>query len=143
MRFRKMMNDESGQILRRLVVYGVVCALVILIIVELGPLIWDRFDVSQTSDEVASAAANSYSSNHDLGQAVNDATTKLRLSGLTPEEIGQCQILFLPTDASAAQKLSVRVTVVEYAHSYLLEKIGFLKKLAKISSTYESGFATH
>ena len=139
MRFKKLLNDESGQILRRAVIYGVVFAIFILLIIELGPLAWDRFSVSQTAEEVASAAANFYSASHDMKQTIEDATTKLRLSGLTDEEISQCQVFFLPADSPA--KLSVRVTVVEYANSYLLRKIGFLKKLSRISSTHESGLS--
>jgi hypothetical protein len=139
LRFEKLLNDETGQILRRVVVYGVVFAIFIALIVELGPLVWDRFSVSQTSDEVASAAANSYYASHDAHQAVVDATTKLKLSGLTDEEIAQCQIYFLPADSPT--KLSVRVTVVEYANSWLLQKVGFLKKWARISSTHESGLS--
>lgn len=137
MRLKRLLDDESGQILSRVVIYGVIFAIVIALIVELGPLAWDRFSVSQTSDEVASAAANSYYASHDAHQAIVDATTKLKLSGLTDEEISQCQIYFLPADSPT--KLSVRVTVVEYANSWLLQKIGFLKKLSKISSTHESG----
>jgi hypothetical protein len=79
LRFEKLLNDETGQILRRVVVYGVVFAIFIALIVELGPLVWDRFSVSQTSDEVASAAANSYYASHDAHQAVVDATTKIKL----------------------------------------------------------------
>ena len=139
MRFKKLLNDESGQILNRVIIYGVVFAIFILLIIELGPLAWNRFSVSQTADEVASAAANSYSASHDMKQAIEDATTKLKLSGLTDEEIGQCQIYFLPADSPT--KLSIRVTVVEYANSWLLQKVGFLKKLARISSTHESGLS--
>ena len=139
MRLRRLLDDESGQILRRVVLYGVVFALIILIIVEFGPLLWDRFSVSQMSDDMANAAANSYNLSHDQVQAVTDVTTKLKLSGLSDEEVQQCQVFFLPSDAPT--KLSVKVTVVEYANSYILLKIGFFKKLAKITSTHEVGLS--
>jgi Flp pilus assembly protein TadG len=139
LRLRRLLDDESGQILRRVVLYGVVFALIILIIVEFGPLLWDRFSVSQMSDDMANAAANSYNLSHDQVQAVTDVTTKLKLSGLSDEEVQQCQVFFLPSDAPT--KLSVKVTVVEYANSYILLKIGFLKKLAKITSTHEVGLS--
>ena len=139
MRLRRLLDDESGQILRRVILYGVVFALIILIIVEFGPLLWDRFSVSQMSDDMANAAANSYNLSHDQVQAVTDVTTKLKLSGLSDEEVQQCQVFFLPSDAPT--KLSVKVTVVEYANSYILLKIGFLKKLAKITSTHEVGLS--
>ena len=139
MRLRRLLDDESGQILRRVILYGVVFALIILIIVELGPLLWDRFSVSQMADDMANAAANTYNLSHDQKQAVEDVTTKLKLSGLSDEEIAQCQIFFLPDNA--ATKMSVRVTVVEYANSYVLRKIGFLKKLAKITSSHEVGLS--
>ncbi len=139
MRLRRLLDDESGQILRRVILYGVVFALIILIIVEFGPLLWDRFSVSQMSDDMANAAANSYNLSHDQVQAVTDVTTKLKLSGLSDEEVQQCQVFFLPSDAPT--KLSVKVTVVEYANSYILLKIGFFKKLAKITSTHEVGLS--
>jgi hypothetical protein len=53
--------------------------------------------------------------------------------------VQQCQVFFLPSDAPT--KLSVKVTVVEYANSYILLKIGFFKKLAKITSTHEVGLS--
>jgi len=134
---RTVLNDESGQVLRRVFVYAVIFALFILLIVELGPLAWDRFSVSQTADDTANSAANTYMSNHDEAQVISDVTTKLKLSGLTDEEVRQCQILFLPPGPGA--KLSLKVTVVMYARSYLLEKIGFLKKLSKITATKEVG----
>jgi Flp pilus assembly protein TadG len=139
LRLRRLLDDESGQILRRVILYGVVFALIILIIVEFGPLLWDRFSVSQMSDDMANAAANSYNLSHDQVQAVTDVTTKLKLSGLSDEEVQQCQVFFLPSDAPT--KLSVKVTVVEYANSYILLKIGFFKKLAKITSTHEVGLS--
>jgi len=110
-----------------------------MIIVEFGPLLWDRFSVSQMSDDMANAAANTYNLSHDQMQAVTDVTTKLKLSGLSDEEVQQCQVFFLPSDATT--KLSVKVTVVEYANSYVLRKIGFLKKMSKITSTHEIGLS--
>jgi len=139
LRLRRLLDDESGQILRRVILYGVVFALIIMIIVEFGPLLWDRFSVSQMSDDMANAAANSYNLSHDQMQAVEDVTTKLKLSGLSDEEVQQCQVFFLPSDAPT--KLSVKVTVVEYANSYVLRKIGFLKKMSKITSTHEIGLS--
>ena len=130
MRLRRLLDDESGQILRRVILYGVVFALIILIIVEFGPLLWDRFSVSQMSDDMANAAANSYNLSHDQVQAVTDVTTKLKLSGLSDEEVQQCQVFFLPSDAPT--KLSGKVTVVEYANSYILLKIGFFRKILRL-----------
>ena len=139
MRLKRLLDDQRGQILGRVIIYGVVFAIVILLVVELGPLAWDRFSVSQMADDMANAAANTYNLNHDQKQAVEDVTTKLKLSGLSDEEVGQCKIYFLQTDANT--KLSVVVTVTEYANSFLLKKIGFLKKLAKITSSHEVGLS--
>src|SRR5450759_4688559 len=64
-----MLTGESGQIARRLVVFGVVFAFIILVLAEVGPLIWQRFSVAQDADDFANAAANQYNAYHDEGGA--------------------------------------------------------------------------
>jgi hypothetical protein len=138
LRLRKLLASESGQILKRIVIFGVVFAFVILVIVEVGPLIWGRFDVSQNADDFANAAANQYRAYHDEGTAVEEVTNKLKLAGYTDEEIRQCAVIFLPQGARV--KTAVRVTVVKYANTLITKHINALKKYAKITSTKELNF---
>jgi len=114
--------------------FGVIFAVIILIVVEVGPLIWQRFDVAQSADDMANAAANTYNAYRDQTQVVREFTDKLRLSGYTDAEISQAQILFLP---AGGPPQSIRVTVVKYADTLITKHISALKKFAKISATHE------
>ncbi|HEY5526312.1 MAG TPA: hypothetical protein VIK02_01870 [Candidatus Anoxymicrobiaceae bacterium] len=134
MRTRQLFSSESGQILRKIITFGVIFAVIILIVVEVGPLIWQRFDVAQSADDMANAAANTYNAYRDQTQVVREFTDKLRLSGYTDAEISQAQILFLP---AGGPPQSIRVTVVKYADTLITKHISALKKFAKISATHE------
>lgn len=138
MRLGKLLAGESGQIVRHIVIFGVVFAIVILVIVEVGPLIWGRFDVSQSADDFANAAANQYRAYHDEATAVEEVTNKLKLAGYTDEEIRQCSVVFLPT--GPVPKTAVRVTVVKYANTLITKHINALKKYSKITATKELNF---
>ncbi len=134
MRARKLLSREDGQILRRIITFGVIFAVVILLIVEFGPLIWERFNVAQTADDIANAAANNYYAYHDQNLVVKEVTDKLQLAGYSDDEIRQAQVLFLPT---GAQVQSIKVTVVKYANTLISKHINALKKLARIASSKE------
>lgn len=134
MRLRNLLADESGQVIRRVITFGLIFALVVLVIVEVGPLIWERFTVSQMADDLANAAANSYRAYHDSKAAVDEVADKLRLGGYTEEEIGQCTVVFLPT---VGPKTSVKVTVVKYANTLVTKHISPLKKFSKITGSKE------
>jgi hypothetical protein len=136
LRFRKLLDDESGQILKRIIVFGVVFAFIILVVVEVGPLIWERFDVAQVSEDMASAAANNYRIYRNEAEAVAEVTNKLQLAGYSPEEISQCSVYFLP---SSGPKMSVKVVIVRYANTLLTKNIKALHKFAKITATHEVG----
>jgi len=138
LRLHRMLTGESGQIARRLVVFGVVFAFIILVLAEVGPLIWQRFSVAQDADDFANAAANQYNAYHDEGTAVEEVTNKLKLAGYTDEEIRQAAVIFLP--AGVTPKTAVRVTIVKYANTLITKHIGPLKKFAKITSTKELTF---
>jgi hypothetical protein len=133
-RARSLFSDESGQILRKIIIFGVTFAVIILIVVEFGPLLWERFDVSQMADDMANAAVNTYNAYHDQAQVVKDIADKLKLSGYTDEEISQAQVLFLPGGTDVQ---SIRVTVVKYANTLITKHINALKKFSKISASHE------
>jgi hypothetical protein len=135
LRLRKLLADESGQIVRRIVVFGVVFAIIILVIVEVGPLIWGRFDVSQNADDFA----NQYRAYHDEASAVEEVTNKLKLAGYTDDEIRQCSVIFMP--AGTGPKTAVRVTVVKYANTLITKHINALKKYSRITSTKQLDFS--
>lgn len=126
--------SESGQILRKVIVTAVIFAIVILIVVEVGPLIWERFSVAQTADDIASAAANNYYAYHDQQMVVKDVADKLKLAGYSDDEIRQATVEFKPPGGPVT---SIKVTVVKYANTVITRHINALKKFAKISSSKE------
>ncbi len=132
---RAFFDDESGQIIRKLVVAGVIFGVIILIVVEVGPLIWERFSVAQTAEDVANAAANQYYAYHDQAQVIKDVADKLKLAGFSDDEIRQATVEFKPHGGQ--QVLSIKVTVVKYADTLITKHINALKKFARISSSKE------
>jgi hypothetical protein len=131
-----LLKDDSGQILRRVIVFGVTFAIVILIVVEVGPLIWERFSVAQMADDMAAAAANNYRIYKNEQEAIDEVASKLRLGGFTDEEIRECGVYFLPT---TGQKVSVKVVLVKYADTLVTKHINALKKYSKITASHEAG----
>jgi hypothetical protein len=134
LRTKQLLSSESGQILRKIIYAGVVFAVIIFLVVEFGPLIWQRFDVAQSADDMANAAANTYNAYHDQALVVKEFTDKLRLAGYSDAEISQSQILFLPTGQVPQ---SIRVTVVKYADTLITKHINALKKYSRIAATHE------
>ena len=132
---RTFFNDESGQIIRKIVVAGVIFGVIILVIVEVGPLIWERFSVAQTAEDIANAAANHYFAYHDQPQAIQEVADKLKLAGFSDDEIRQATVEFKPSGGQ--QVLSIKVTVVKYADTLITKHINALKKFAKISASKE------
>ena len=130
---RRLLKSESGQIVRRVILFVVVFAVIILLVVEIGPLIWGRFTVSNDAEEVGTGAAQNYRLSHDIPGTVAQAAEKLKFMGYTDEEITQCQVIFNPQNSPT--KTSVTVTVVKYANTLIIKHINALKKLTKITST--------
>ena len=135
MGFKRFLADESGMILRSVIKWGVIAAILILIIVEVGPLIWIRVFTIQNVGDIASAAACDYRLYHDEESARKIAVEKLRLMGYSEKEIEECVVEFLP--AGNAAKQSVRVTVVRYAKTLITKHIKQIEKYARVSTTKE------
>jgi predicted transcriptional regulator len=135
----KLFSSESGQILRQVIKFGVIIALVVLIVIEVGPLIWERFNVAQTAEDIADSVANTYYAYHDKAQVIKDTTDKLKMAGFSDDEIRQASVEFLPPDGSVQ---SIKVTVVKYANTLITKHISALKKLSRIAASHESGVLT-
>ncbi|PKQ28572.1 MAG: hypothetical protein CVT63_01955 [Candidatus Anoxymicrobium japonicum] len=136
MRIGKLLASEKGQILRHVIVVGIVIAIVIFAMTQIGPPIFERFSVAQTAEDIADAAANQYRAYHDEFQVVQECTDKLRLAAYTDEEISQCEILFLP--AGAQSKTSVRVTVIKFVDTMLTRNVKAFKKFSRITCSNEA-----
>lgn len=136
MRLRHLLEDESGLILKSVIKWGVIVAVVAVIIVAVGPLVWMRIFSVQNADEVASASATDYRLYHDEEKARTAAAEKLRLMGYSDEEIKECVVQFLPP--GNVTKQTVKVTVVRHADTFLTDHINALKKYAKVSTTAEA-----
>lgn len=132
---RRLIDDESGQILRKVIVSGLVFAFIIFLIVEFGPLIWQRFDVMQTSEDVAIAAAQNYRLNKSEKQVLDEVTNKLQLGGFTDEEIRMSKVLFLP--GGSTEVTAIKVEISKYANTLITKHVNALKKYSKITSTKE------
>ncbi len=75
------MRDESGQILRHVVTIGVAVAIVILLAVEVGPIIWLRISSINDAEEISNEAASQYfqNKNEDIArQMVADNEARYR-----------------------------------------------------------------
>lgn len=135
MRLKRFLDDESGQVFRYVLKFGIAAAVVIFLLAEVGPIIWMRVSLPTEAEEVASAVASDYRLHSDKTSAMSDGAGQMRLMGYTDEEIRESSIQFLPEGAPKAT--SVRVTVVKYAKTLVSRHIGFLRKLSRIAVTKE------
>jgi hypothetical protein len=130
------MRDESGQILRHVITLGIIFAVIILILVEVGPILWLRFfSTVEEADDLANAAASQYKIYQSEADATAEVVSKMKIMGFSDEEISQSTLQFLP--AGPVDKTSVRMTVVRYANTLIIRHIPALKKLSKVSTTKE------
>jgi len=137
---KRVLGDEAGQILGLVIKIGLVVIVVALVIAEVAPLIWLRFSTIQDAEDVVGAVAQEYAFYHDQAKAVETAGSKLSMMGYSEEEVKESVVEFLP--AGAAEKQSVKVTVVKYANTLVTRHISFLKKFARVATTKESGLGT-
>ena len=136
MSMKRYLSDESGLILRSIIKWGVLVAVIIILIVEVGPLIWIRIFSVQNVDEVAASAAGDYRLYRDEESARKNAADKLRLMGYSDKEIKECVVEFLP--AGNVPKQSVRVTLVRYANTLITKHIKQIEKYSRVSITAEA-----
>jgi hypothetical protein len=130
-------SDERGQIVRHIVTIGIAFVIVILVLVEIGPVILLRFSSIQETEDLASDAALQYLMNNGDEVKVRELTAeKMRLMGFSEDEIADSVVQFLP--AGPRPKTVARVTAVRYAKTLVSRHISWLKKLEKISNTKEA-----
>ena len=139
--FRRLLRDESGQILRHVVTIGIVFVFIVLVLAEVGPIIWLRFfSTLQDAEDLANAAAFQYKLYKSEADATNEVVNKMKTMGYSDDEIRQSTLLFLPQ--GAGEKTLVRMTVVKYASTLLTRHIGPLKKYSRVATTREAQIAT-
>jgi hypothetical protein len=127
--------DERGQILRSVIIIGLVIALIIFVLVEAGPIIWFRISTMNDAGDVAETAAGEYVRNGEEG-ALASAGEQMQLMGYSEEEIRESSVVFLPE--GGGQKETVRVTVVKYASTLLTRRINQLKRYSRVATTREA-----
>ncbi|HEY5533223.1 MAG TPA: hypothetical protein VIK22_14635 [Candidatus Anoxymicrobiaceae bacterium] len=133
---RRLMRDERGQILRHVVTLGIIFAVIILVLVEVGPILWLRFfSTVEEADDLANAAAYQYKTFKSEADATTEVVSKMKTMGFSDDEITQSTLLFLPP--GPVDKTSVRMTVVRYANTLIIRHVAALKKLARVSTTKE------
>ena len=136
MRIKRLLEDESGQVLKYIWKIGIPVAVLILLVVEVGPLIWLRFSMIQDAEDLAAAAAFQYRVYQNEKLAIDEVVMKMQTMGYSDEEINSSILVFLPP--GNAKKEKVQFTAVKYANTLVTRHIGPLKKFAKVSVTKEA-----
>lgn len=142
MRLPNLMKRQEGtSILRHIVIIGLVCVVIGLLIAEIGPIIWNRFSIISDAETVGSAAAREYRIRHGVPavreqEVLEYAAGQLREMGYSQEEIGKSSVVFTPGPPEAPTK--VTVTLVKIAKTLVTSHVGFLKKLATVTRSYEA-----
>lgn len=136
---RRLLRDQSGQILRHVITIGVVIAIVILVVVEIGPIILLRISSINDAEEVAFEAASQYYQNKNEDTARQMAADKMKMMGFSDDEITASVVQFLPE--GPVKKTLVRATVVRYAKTLVSSHISWLRKYEKVSKTADSPIA--
>ncbi len=140
MLFKKLLLQEEGQIVRHIVVIGVVVAALVLVLAEAGPIIWLRISSVEDAEDVANAAAFQYKMFNKEDDAISEVAAKMQMMGYSDEEIKESSVVFYPIGAN--QKTTVKVTVVRYAKTLITRHIKALKKFARVATSKEASVAT-
>ena len=135
-RLKRVLLDESGQILGRIIKYGLLVALVVFLLAEVGPLIWLRVSQVQEAEDVAQTAAQEYAFYRDEDQARVSIADKLKLMGYSDEEVMQSSVVYYPQGDVA--KTTVKVTLVKYANTLVTRHIAQFKRFSRIATTKEA-----
>jgi len=137
LRVRYFLRDESGQILKHVVKIGIVFVIVILLVVEVGPIIMVRFSSIQEAESLAADAALQYYMNNSNEERTRELVAdKMKLMNFSDDEIKDSVVQFLPEGSGT--KTVARVTVVRYAKTLVSKHISWLKKLEKVTNTKEA-----
>lgn len=134
----RLLRDESGLILRwvlGIVIGGIV---VVLLLVEVGPIAWVRVMGIQDAEDVANAVANEYFMKKNPTEARQATTAVMQAKGYTDQEIRESVVQFFPEGVPSNAYTSVRVTVVKYSPTLLTRHIKQLQHLARVTITRES-----
>lgn len=140
MSLKRILLDEKGQIIRHILTVGIVVGLIVLVLVEVGPIVWLRISSIQDAEDVAEAAAFQYRMYRNEDSARGEVAAKMKAMGFSDSEIMESSVVFLPP--GNVQKAAVRVTVIRYANTLVTRKIGALKKFARVSTSKEASVTT-
>ena len=135
----RALNDESGQILAQVIKIGIIVLVLVLLIVEVGPIIWGSISIINDAEDVANATAFEYRMTNSESAAVEAAADKMRFMGYSDDEIRESTIEFLPIDSTTKEK--VRATIVKYASTLITRHIKYLKRFARMTKTSEANIA--
>lgn len=140
MGLRRLLSDESGQIVRHIVSVGLVVGLIVLVLVEVGPIIWLRISSIQDAEDIANAAAFQYRLFQREDAAITEVTAKMKAMGFSDEEIMESTVTFLPP--GEFKKTTVNITIVRYADTLVTRHINALKKFARVATSKDASVAT-
>ena len=134
---RFFLKGESGQILKYVVTFGIVIAVIILLLVEVGPIVLVRItSIQEAEDLAADAAMQYYMNNSDESKVRELAAEKMKLMNFSDDEIRSSVVEFLPE--GSFQKTTVRVTAVRYAKTLVSRHISWLKRLERVTTTKDA-----
>lgn len=124
-------KDERGDlVLSHIIWLVVIFAIVVFLVVELGPLLWTRFSIMQEAQDVGDGVSLNYRMNRNQQAAVVRGGEIMSNMGYSDKEITDSRILFVPQ----ADPTDIQVTTVRY-YNNLITKISWFKKFGKISTT--------
>jgi hypothetical protein len=135
--FRLYLRDESGQILKHVITIGIGFAVVIFLLVEIGPIVLVRItSIQEAEDLAADAALQYYMNNSDEGKVRELVAEKMKLMNFSDDEIRDSAVQFLPE--GSVPKTTARVTAVRYAKTLVSSHVNWLKKLERVTTTKEA-----
>lgn len=142
MQARRLLLDESGQILRHVIIIGLTIVVIVLILAEAGPIIWVRFSSIQDAEDIANTAAWQYKVFGTEREAINEVAAKMKSMGYSDEEIRESlsTLVFLPE--GPGPKTAVKVTVIKYTSTLIIRHINALKRFSRVATTKQVEIST-
>jgi uncharacterized membrane protein len=118
-------SDESGMVGKIIVIWLLLVALLGVVALDTGSILFAKFRLSDLASNAATAAATSYRNNHDAAIACTAARDAIR----GEEETQRTPEGFCKVNTSTGE---VTITLRKTADTLLAGRLGFTEDLAKI-----------
>lgn len=132
MRLRRLDREETGVVGKIIVVWLVVVALVGVAVIDAGSIAFTKFGLADVASTAATQAANAYQGDRDVAAACRAAATSIVDSDPSAKLAKKGCVVNEQTGA-------VTITVRKQAKTILADRLGFTKRLAKVTATETNG----